>query len=128
MKMSSDHAVMETVLPNDNYCSLSRPTPLLSRHTTELKLQNMHKQSFNYSRKANSSCSELVGQLPTEFVPTHCGAWGLIGRFVSFRPKAGGFESGSSRQVVGQVLHSQFHMALRREAPIHYPYLVGSAS
>ena len=99
MKMASDHAVMETVLPNDNYCSLSRPTPLLSRHTTDLKLQNTHTQSFNYSRKANSSCSELVRQLPTEFVPTHCGAWWLIGRFVSFRPKACGFESCSSRHV-----------------------------
>ncbi len=57
-------------------------------------------------------------------------AWWLIGRFVAFRPKGRGFESRSSRQDrdLGQVLHSQLPVALRRETPTQYPCCVGSAS
>ena len=47
-----------------------------------------------------------------------------------FRLKGHGFDSHSSqpRRDLGQVLHSQLPMALRREIPAQYPCCVGSAS
>ena len=61
---------------------------------------------------------------------TKIGAWWLIGRFVAFRPKGRGFESGSSRRVgtFGKSLYSQLPVALRRETPTQYSGCVWSAS
>src|SRR6218665_1259695 len=72
--------------------------------------------------------------LSSEHHSTHCGAWWLIGRFVAFRSKGRGFESRCNRHVhvgtrdIGQVLHSQLHVALRRETPTQYSCCVGSTS
>src|SRR6218665_1017969 len=59
-----------------------------------------------------------------------CGTWWRIGRVEAFRPEGRGFESRSrpQRRDLGQVLHSQLPMALRRETPAQYPCCVGSAS
>ena len=55
--------------------------------------------------------------------PEICGAWWLIGRFNAFRPRGRGLASRSSRQPrrnLGQVLHSQLTVVLRRETPTQY--------
>ena len=56
----------------------------------------------------------LCRSLLTEFV--YSGAWWRIGRVDTFRPKGRGFESRSSRhrRDLGQVLHLQLPVALRR--------------
>src|SRR6218665_1215570 len=60
----------------------------------------------------------------------NCGAWWHIGRFAAFRPKSGGVRIPllSPRRDLGQVLHSQLPVALRRETPTQYPCCVRSAS
>ena len=53
-----------------------------------------------------------------------------IGRVDAFHPKGHGFDSSSSSHVgtLGNVIHSQLPVALRREIPVQYPCCVGSAS
>src|SRR6218665_86775 len=81
------------------------------RTTTLIKLLNPF--------SINSLCSELSNK--------PCHVW-RIGRVDAFRPKGRGFNSRSSpRRDLGQVLHSQLPVALRREIPAQYPCYVGSA-